>query len=164
MTTTRDRVLRMQAEYFRICNDNAREFSRHYREQCDRLRMQVVRDGHPDVDGTYMVMKPKDDPIQTAMSRWRWWRDEAERIATEIQAERDLAEMGVPPMDVWFTTTLHECLGSARKVNQALHEERRRRTAMAAHTVLLRTVRHDDPTIPMPRVQMDADERTETPR
>lgn len=165
-------VMSLLAEYFRLCNDNAREFSHHYREQCDRLRLQVIRDGNPDIDGTYMVMKPKDDPIQTAMSRWTWWTNEAARIAREIRTERDLMAMGVEAMPDWYIHTLRECLTAARAANQALHIERRTREYRArpkwqdAHTVPLRTMRRGDdtPTVPMPRVQTDADERTEPRR
>lgn len=137
-------VLLWLAEYFRLCNDNAREFSHHYREQCDRLRAQIVRDGHPDVDGTYLTMKPKDDAIQTAMSRWTWWTNEAARVAREIRTETFLSDAGLP-MDPVYTTTMYECLTAARRANHSLRTERWKRSA---------------PTVPMPRVQVDAQTRT----
>lgn len=145
-------VLDMLADLFRIANDNAREYGHQYREQCERLRRQIARSGAPDVDATYTQMKPKDDGITTAMSRWTWWTNEAARVGRELRTETHLWDMGVRPMDQWYLNTLRETLVAARRANETLHMDRRTRDARHA------------PTMVLPRVQMDAHTRTETRR
>lgn len=152
-------VLAMLAETFRVANDNAREYGRQYREQCDRLRAQLTRAGRwsvPDVDEMYSQMKPKDEGITTAMSRWTWWTNEAARVSREIRTETLLWDANVAPPDPWYLHTLTETLMAARKANEALHADRHRRDR-TAHAMAA-------PTVPMPRVQTDADAREDIPR
>lgn len=143
-------VLDMLVDLFRVANDNAREYGHQYREQCDRLRAQLVRSGAPDVDATYSQMKPKDEGIATAMSRWTWWTNEAARVGREIRTETHIWSMGVPPPDPWYLDTLRETLTAARRANETLHAERhqrdRRAYAMAHPTIPMPTVTNGRPT------------------
>lgn len=139
------------ADLFRICNDNAREYGHHYREQCDRLRWQIIRDGHVNVDELYTKMKPADDGISTAMSRWTWWTNEAARVGREIQGELALAGLGINPLDPWYMATLVETVNAARNANTTLHRERRAREAREWQGRLRAAL--TEPTIPAPRVQ-----------
>lgn len=138
--TVQDTML-MLVDLFRLANDNAREYGHQYREQCDRLKRQLAH--QPDPDHSYMVAKPKDDGITTAMSRWRWWTDEAARVSREISTERLVRTLGYAEPDPWYTRTLAESVAAARRQNTELHRyrEQRDRTARAMR----------QPTVPLPR-------------
>lgn len=138
-------TLALLADLFRICNDNAREYGHQYREQCDRLRDQLVRAGHRNVDEVYSIRKPLDEGITTAMSRWRWWRDEAIRVRHELEGETLLSDHGVETMPAWYLHTLRESVRSARQLNEQLHKARSAKV-LAEHRAMTA------PTIPVPTV------------